>query len=65
MAKSINVERKKRGRPATGMDPNIGIRLPEGMIAAVDADAAAKKETRSEAIRRILTDYLKRRGWVG
>ena len=61
---SINpVARKKRGRPATGETPHVSIRLSEPVLAAVDRWADKNgAENRSEAIRRILTDYLKRRG---
>jgi hypothetical protein len=61
MGRSITVKRKRPGRPATGTDPLVGVRLPPTIIVAIDADADANSETRSEAIRRILTDYLKRR----
>ena len=54
MAKSIAVK-PKRGRPATGRDPFIGIRLPATLIESIQAwseknDAAS----RSEAIRRLV-----------
>jgi hypothetical protein len=48
----ISVKRKKkRGRPATGQDPVIGLRLPEDEIAQLDEWAKAVGYTRSEAIR--------------
>jgi Arc/MetJ-type ribon-helix-helix transcriptional regulator len=54
MAKSIAVK-PKRGRPATGRDPFVGIRLPATLIESIQAwseknDAAS----RSEAIRRLV-----------
>jgi Arc/MetJ-type ribon-helix-helix transcriptional regulator len=55
MKKSIPVK-PKRGRPPTGgRDPFVGVRLPETLIAEIDAwsvgnDAAS----RSEAIRRLV-----------
>ena len=54
MAKSITVK-PKRGRPATGRDPFVGIRLPATLIESIQAwseknDAAS----RSEAIRRLV-----------
>jgi hypothetical protein len=55
MPKSIPVKRKKRGRPATGADPMIGLRLPVATIVALDA--WARKEgiaTRSEAVRLLI-----------
>jgi metal-responsive CopG/Arc/MetJ family transcriptional regulator len=55
MRKSITVKRKKRGRPATGVDPLVGVRLPPALIAALDAWAKQEQAgSRSEAIRRIL-----------
>jgi hypothetical protein len=45
---------KKRGRPATGKDPQIIARMPAESIASVDAWAAAHETTRSEAIRRLV-----------
>jgi hypothetical protein len=51
-----NVPRKKRGRPATGQDPHISLRLPDETIAATEAWAAQQpdKPTRSEALRRLI-----------
>jgi Predicted transcriptional regulators containing the CopG/Arc/MetJ DNA-binding domain and a metal-binding domain len=57
MAKSISVKQKKkgRGRPATGHDPLVGVRMPHETIAAVDK--WAEKEgvpSRSEAVRKLV-----------
>jgi hypothetical protein len=41
------------------------LRVPEATIAAIDRHADNQQQTRSEAIRRILTGYLKRRGLLG
>ncbi|MDA9506277.1 hypothetical protein XI09_16875 [Bradyrhizobium sp. CCBAU 11386] len=55
MKKSIKVAPKKRGRPPSGgRDPGVHIRLPEAMIAAIDARALTDGTTRSEAIRRLV-----------
>jgi hypothetical protein len=54
MKRSITVMPKKRGRPATGKDPQIIARMPAESIASVDAWAAAHETTRSEAIRRLV-----------
>jgi Arc/MetJ-type ribon-helix-helix transcriptional regulator len=59
--KSIKVKRKKRrrGRPATGKDPLVGVRLPPEMIKQIDT--WAKREgvaSRSEAIRRLVDQSL-------
>jgi len=59
--KSIRVIPKKRGRPATGKDPLVALRLPPEMIEAVD-DWAARNETpsRSAAIRALIERSLKK-----
>jgi hypothetical protein len=51
-----NVTQKRRGRPATGQDPHVSLRLPVETIAAADAWAAQQpdKPTRSEALRRLI-----------
>ena len=42
---------KKRGRPPTGVDPMIGLRLSIDDIARLDKWAKLNKVTRSQAIR--------------
>jgi len=54
MAKSIKVHQKKRGRPATGRDPAITVRLPVTLISAIDRWGARNSFSRSEAIRKLL-----------
>jgi hypothetical protein len=55
MPKSITVNRKKRGRPATGRDPVTAVRLPKPVMTAVDKWAARNGiESRSEAFRLLL-----------
>jgi hypothetical protein len=56
MAKSIAVTPKKRGRgrPATGRDPTLTIRLPKTLTARIDEHAKSRGETRSEVMRRFL-----------
>lgn len=54
MRKSINVTQKKRGRPATGHDPFLTARVPQDVIDAIEAWAAASDISRSEAVRRLL-----------
>jgi metal-responsive CopG/Arc/MetJ family transcriptional regulator len=56
---SISVTPKKRGRPATGRDPHLSLRLPEELLQAVEHHAEAVGETRSEAIRRLIEAGLK------
>jgi hypothetical protein len=55
MKKLIKVmPKKRRGRPATGKDPQVVLRMPATLIAAVDSWAAANGAIRSEAIRRLV-----------
>lgn len=54
MAKSIKVNQKKRGRPATGRDPVSAVRLPPELTAAVDKWGEDHDANRSEAIRRLV-----------
>jgi len=59
MARSISVHQKKRGRgrPATGRDPVISLRLPAALIEAASRWGSKQSdptETRSEAIRRLI-----------
>jgi Arc/MetJ-type ribon-helix-helix transcriptional regulator len=57
MAKeSITVTPKKRGRPATGQDPVLTVRLPSNTRAAIENWAKQQKDkpSRSEAIRRLI-----------
>lgn len=60
MAKSIKVmPKKRRGRPATGKDPQVVVRMPSSLISEVDAWSAANGTVRSEAIRRLVEIGLK------
>ena len=59
MAKSIKVNQKKRGRPATGRDPVSAVRLPAELTAAVDKWGEDHEANRSEAIRRLVELGLK------
>ena len=53
--KSIKVIPKKgRGRPATGRDPVMAIRLPNELREAIDKWAARRDLSRSEAIRLLI-----------
>jgi hypothetical protein len=54
MKKSIKVNQKRRGRPATGRDPVSAVRLPVELTAEVDSWAEQHETTRSEAIRRLV-----------
>jgi hypothetical protein len=55
MKKSIKVmPKKRRGRPATGKDPQVVIRMPTALIDSVDAWGKSNGAVRSEAIRRLV-----------
>jgi Ribbon-helix-helix protein, copG family len=54
MGKSIKVTPKKRGRPATGRDPFLTVRVPQEAIDAIEVWAVANEISRSEAVRRLL-----------
>jgi hypothetical protein len=55
LKKLIAVASKQRGRPPTGSrDPGVHIRLPESMLATIDAKSIAEGTSRSEAIRRLV-----------
>ena len=58
MAESITVKPKKRGRPATGRDPLVGVRIPIELIAEIDTWAKHNKITRSEAVRQLIEAAL-------
>jgi hypothetical protein len=60
MKKSIKVmPKKRRGRPATGKDPQVVVRMPVALIALVDAWGNANGAMRSEAIRRLVEIALR------
>ena len=62
MAKSIKVQQKRPGRPATGNDPLLTVRAPLEIIDAVDTWAAKNGVTRSSAVRQLLQLGLKAKG---
>jgi hypothetical protein len=59
MKRSTKVAPKKRGRPGTGKDPHMAARMPQALIAQVEAWAAANETTRSDAFRRLVELGLK------
>ena len=63
MARSITVEKKKRGRPPTGsaFSAPIPVRLPPDVTAALSQYADVKDLRQSEVIRMAVADYLKRK----
>ena len=66
MSSTIKVTPKKRGRPATGKQPHVSVRMADDLTAAIDAFAFEEtdKPPRSEAIRRILRDWLIGHGFL-
>jgi len=56
--KVIPKKKRSRGRPSTGRDPVRTVRLPDGLLDAVDQWAVEKGITRSEAIRALLERAL-------
>lgn len=46
----------KRGRPATGRDPSVTIRLPSALLTWIDAQAERTDIGRSEMIRRLIEE---------
>jgi len=62
MAKAIAVTQKKRGRgrPATGHDPVMTVRLPAALTERIDKHAESRGESRSDVMRRLLEDGLAR-----
>ena len=61
MSSSIDVKRKK-GRPATGTDPLVGVRISPEIIVKIDAWAAERGSKRSEAIRAMIEATLQMGG---
>jgi hypothetical protein len=57
MAKKVSP--KKRGRPATGRDPVVAGRVPEVIVAEMDAFAKREGITRSAAMAELLASGLK------
>jgi hypothetical protein len=63
MAKSISVDKKRRGRPPTGSafgDP-IPVRLPPDVLKVLARYAEQEELKQSEVIRMAVADYLKRK----
>jgi predicted DNA binding CopG/RHH family protein len=60
MKRSISAKQKKRGRPATGVRPMIGLRLSEDDIERVDRWAKERGMSRSDAIRALIEQGLKK-----
>jgi Arc/MetJ-type ribon-helix-helix transcriptional regulator len=52
-------KKPKRGRPATGHDQVITVRLPKALIRKLDKTAKAESKSRSEVIRALLDPQAK------
>ena len=59
------VKKRSRGRPPTGHDRVITVRLPKKLIRTLDKQAAAESKTRSEVIRALLDPDQEIRRQVG
>lgn len=46
--------KKKRGRPATGTDPLVAVRVPAEVLVRIEAVAKIEHTTRSEVMRILL-----------
>lgn len=64
MSRSITFK-PKIGRPATGRDPLVGVRLPQELIDRLDDWARAQDLTRSAAVRLVIERALKRAARTG
>jgi hypothetical protein len=63
MGKSTNIVKRKPGRPSTlAASEYVGVRLPRGIVEALDGWAEKNETTRSEAIRRLVELGLKAKG---
>ena len=64
MAKSKEevILKRRPGRPATGVDPLISLRLPAEMILALNHQAITDNVSRSEIVRRFCELGLKAKG---
>ena len=47
-------EKRPRGRPRTGRDPSLSLRLPEHVIRELDALAASRGLVRSQMARELI-----------
>ena len=62
---SITAIQKKRGRPATGVTPQVNVRLPSDLSDGLDkALTDLRAANRSEGLRAILYDWLVAHGYL-
>jgi hypothetical protein len=55
------IQPRTRGRPPTGKEPLIGLRMPKALIGEIEAWADRHDLTRSEAVRRLVEQSLVRK----
>ena len=59
------LEKRPRGRPPTGRGEGVLVRFQPDLLSALDKLQEAKgAESRAAAIRQVLTEYLRRRGFL-
>jgi hypothetical protein len=60
------LSQKKRGRKPTGRNLLIGVRIPSDMLEGLDAaiEASEDQPGRPKMIRRIIADWLAKRGFL-
>jgi hypothetical protein len=65
-SQELNLEKKKRGRPAIGRGEQVNAMLRPEVTAALDRASSdiEGKPSRSELIRRIVVDWLTGKGYL-
>ena len=58
--KTVLPKKRGRGRPATGVDPVLTVRLPDELIEQLEAFAKKRSLTRSDAIRQCIEMGIRR-----
>jgi hypothetical protein len=53
-----SIRKRRVGRPATGRDPNVGIRIPKQVIVVIDRMARDQHTTRAAIVREIVMKHL-------
>jgi Ribbon-helix-helix protein, copG family len=55
---TTSIRKRRVGRPATGRDPNVGIRIPKQVIVVIDRMARDQHTTRAAIVREIVMKHL-------
>ena len=60
ITRNLSIKKKRPGRPPTGINPAVGVRLPPKLMRAVDNWRAHQSDVpgRPEAIRRLIETAL-------